>query len=142
LVGIRHGIRSKSEVRLKISNIAEDEWRKLCERHQLSSTKPDFEPFKKIIEYDNKQLEQELLPDYRMMLEIFTGKFWLAEDSTRSHYGKLVEYIEVWNRFMERTLPPEVSFSLEHREEWLHPFYTDLEEQLASLRSKLARGKV
>jgi hypothetical protein len=142
LLGMRQRILAESELRLKISNIANEEWQSLCRnRTPEQLQKLDFEPFRRIIGYNNLQLSEELLPAYRKMLEIFTSSFWLAEEATRQHYAALVEYVEIWNRFMKETLPAEVLHRLEHSEQRLHPLYADLEQQLGTLRSRLSQGR-
>jgi hypothetical protein len=49
----------------------------------LKLEKERFPGFEKIIEYNNRQLAEEVVPLYRRMVEIFTGNMWLAEPSTR-----------------------------------------------------------
>jgi hypothetical protein len=67
LAGYRKQIRTKSELRLKISNAANEAWQEL-----LPDTHEQFEPYKKIIEYDNNQFREELMPLYEKMLDLFT----------------------------------------------------------------------
>ncbi len=99
LAGIRHEIRAKSELRVRISSAADAAWRRLCdevrdEAHELQALSDErFPEFKKIIEYNNQQLAGDLLPSYRKMLDLFREKYWLSNDSTRQHYGALVERV-------------------------------------------------
>lgn len=145
LVGLRHEIRAKSELRQRVSSAAKGAWRELCngksseELHTLERDR--FPAIKRIIEYENRQLAEELLPNYRRMLDLFRDKYWLASESTRSHYPALVEFVEVWNRWEKDSLPWEVVSQLDHSEEAVKPLYDDLEFQLLSLRSRVASGK-
>jgi hypothetical protein len=59
---------------------------------------------------------------------------WLAEPSTLEHYTALVEYVEVWNRALEHTIPDDVVLELDHDEKKLHPFYADLSLQFKRLQ--------
>jgi hypothetical protein len=82
LMGLRKDIRAKSELRLKISQKATVVWQELVADKnpaiQLEIEKTRLPAFKAIIKYDNQQLTEELLPDYRTMLEIFKANYALA----------------------------------------------------------------
>jgi hypothetical protein len=43
---------------------------------------------------DHEQWEEEILPLYKEMLKKFTAEMWLAEPSTRAHYGELNNFVE------------------------------------------------
>ena len=145
LVGLRREIRTKSEFRLRISEAADATWRQLCsgqsvdaQRETSRTRSPEFE---KIIKYDNKQLGEELLPDYRRMIQIFKTHGWLAEESTLKHYPTLIEFVELWNRSEAGALPWEVMERIGHHESKLTPLYNDIEEHLGRLREFVASGK-
>jgi hypothetical protein len=125
LLGKRSQIRAKSEVRLKVRNIAQKVQRD--------------EEFQKLLEYDKRQLQEELVPLYREMLDHLTNNMWLAEPSTLTHYGTLVEYVEVWNRSLDKTLPTDVAFEIDHDEKKLYPFYEDLKSQFERLQAELKK---
>ena len=95
------------------------------------------EEFNKIIQYDNKQMEEVDLPAYSQMLELFTSKLHLAEASTRAHLPALVEFIERWNRVSKHTLPGEVVEKIGASEENLMPLYLDLEQHFRRLQAAL-----
>jgi hypothetical protein len=76
------------------------------------------------------------------MLKVFREKFWLAEDSTRHEFEKLIVYIELWNRALDRTIPGEVIVQLGVRESELQPLYDDLDRKFRELRGKLSSGEV
>ena len=143
LVGLRHDVRAKAEVRVRVSNAAESAWRDLCKGktpEQMESLKNDKPKFEQLIKYNNEQLERDVLPSYRQMLTLFREKWPLAMESTRSHYFYLVEYVEVWNRHFSAPLPPGLSEKLHHGEESLHPLYIDLEQNLKILSDQIRRG--
>lgn len=142
LAAYRKRIRAKSELRERISVIANEAWQEICEPysrggHVFHEHKERFVPFEKIIEYDNQQFEQELLPYYRKMLEIFTDKYWLADPDTRAYYQDYLEYVEIWGRFMARSLPREVHMKIKHAEERILAFYKHVEERMEQLRQDL-----
>lgn len=142
LLGCRTEILCKSKVRLKIELAANESWKELCERKDkrgLDDFDVDkaYEPYGKIIEYNNNQLRQDLLPKYRNMLSIFTENYWLAQSDTRKWYSELCEFIEIWDRCMSDSLPNDVVRKLEHHENKLNSFYEDLEKQIDFLRKEL-----
>jgi hypothetical protein len=63
----------------------------------------------------------------------------LAEPSTVKHYGTLVEFVEIWNRGLQKSLPGKVIARLNHEERKLYPFYEDLEAQAQRLREQLKK---
>jgi hypothetical protein len=149
LLGLRAEIRLRSELRNHIQGVAGSEWQRLCaEVRNTSDPIGGFErlqderwkDFEASIEYNNKQLTEELIPAYRRMLTIFRDNMWLAEPQTRAFFNKLLEYIEIWERWLARSIPYEVVQSLGHSEEPLHPFYEHLELQHDLLRKRLRDG--
>jgi hypothetical protein len=146
LVGLRLRIRAKSELREKIHAIASDvgsaRYQGITDpRVSQEITQKNDAEFGAVLNYSETQLREELLPDYRRMLDLFTEKMWLAEKSTRLHYPKLVEFVEIWNRGLDKTLAREVIDKLEHSEGSLRPLYEDLEFHLECLRTQLSKGK-
>jgi hypothetical protein len=146
LLAMRLQIRAKSELREQLRTIAREEWPKVLESGSFGDPqakemifKAKWPQFDKIFEYDERQLEQEIVPLYRKMLTHMTKFMGLAEPSTIKHYGTLVEYVEIWNRAFQQSLPREVRARLQHEERKLYPFYEDLEAQAQQLREKLKK---
>jgi hypothetical protein len=143
LLGARARILAKSEVRLKVSGAVGEAWRVLVAQHRgdierLEKMEQErFPDFEKVLEHNNRQLIEELLPLYRKMIDIFAENMWLAEPSTREHFGALVEFVEIWDRWLNGTLPKEAIPFLGHAEEHLKPFYKDVVDQLNRLSEKL-----
>lgn len=150
ILGIRAEILMRSEIRAKVQNAASSVWPKLCEeaRDRGGSEAVDrvrekrWPEFQRLIEYDNKQLVEELLPLYRRMVERFRTHYWLAEPDTRYFYSELVEFVELWNRWIEKSIPVEVITVLDHGEERLSAFYTHLEQKHNALREKVRLANV
>ena len=147
LLGLRNEIRVRSEIRCRIHDAADGEWRRLCaEVRQTADPVGGFErlehdrsqDFKALIEYDNKQLADELIPAYRRMLITFRDNLWLAEPETRPFFNELLEFVEIWERWLAHSLPHEVVQTLGHSEERLYPFYKHLEAQHDELRRLLS----
>jgi hypothetical protein len=139
MIGCLRRIRARSSLRLDLSKISDTAWQEICKEHPYPFLDHDnyFEPFKKMIEYDNKQLRDEIIPLYEQMLSIFTQKYWLAFPSTRQWYSQLNTFVDLWNRWLDRSIPTEVIQKMDHTEENLKPFYEDLEKQLKELHMKL-----
>ena len=57
--------------------------------------------------YDNKQFKEGLLPGYEKMGSLFREKMYLAYPGTAEHFGKLVEFVAIWKRHLDGSLPPE-----------------------------------
>jgi hypothetical protein len=148
LLGLRSEIQAISELRLRISNAADGAWRELAERRGdyqtdafqrlIDERGPQFDA---IIQYNNRQLTEELLPTYRKMLETFRNNLWLAEPETVPRFARLVEFLNIWDRWLTKTLPSEVLDRLNHGEEALKPLYAHVEEIVRELRGWLAAGK-
>lgn len=114
MAGWRKRIRSKSELRLRVSEAANQAWHEACESN---GNEERFKPFKRIIEYDNDQFEREWMPLYRQMLDLFTDKYWLAAKDTRVFYQEYLEFVEIWERCLGEAIPGEVIKKLGHSEE-------------------------
>ncbi|MAB51577.1 MULTISPECIES: hypothetical protein [unclassified Marinobacter] len=139
IAGYRKRIQSKSEIREKVSSVAQEAWKEaVAKRNPAWETKDErekeFEPYGKIIEYDNAQLREELIPLYREILRIFTEKYWLADEDTREYYESFSEFIEIWERYLSEALPSNVLIKLHHSEEELHGFYEHVERKLSHLQ--------
>ena len=74
------------------------------------------------------------------MLTIFQDKYWLADTSTRQHYQALLQYVELWKRFLEKTIPDDVITTFDVREHRLEPLYQNLEEQFDRLQRVLQQA--
>jgi hypothetical protein len=130
LAGLRKQIRAKSELRLKISNAANGAWRDICSSYggqPVHDHEARFAPFKKIIDYENDQLKNELVPMYRQMLAHFTEHYHLADAETPNYYEGFLEFVELWNRWLVDSIPGEVIQRLGHTEEKIKRFYDHLE---------------
>jgi len=150
LIGLRSEIRKKSELRLRISSAANTEWQRLCEQmrntarpeENLERLQKEKGPqFDAIINYNNEQFAKDILPAYRQMLAVFRDNLWLADPETRPHFDNLLEFVDLWERWVARSIPHEVIKYLGHTEETLHPFYDHLEKKLDELRLRLSEGR-
>lgn len=94
-----------------------------------------------LIEHDTEHFVEELFPDYQRMLTIFRDNLWLAEAETRSHFAAFFEFVEIWNRWLKRTLPTEMVPIVGHSEEPLQPFYDHLQRKHEELQTILSQGK-
>lgn len=131
LLGMRSAIKAKSILRQKLHEIAGVAWQDLflgttqaIEKQRIHDE--NRSRFESILAYSDKQLKDELIPLYREMVDLFTKKMAFAESSTRTHFDKLVEFVEIWNRYLMDPFPHEVSEKLDHSEKALYPFYDDI----------------
>lgn len=148
LLSLRKEIETIGKVRVKIGGTAGKVWQEMCERYEGNPTElqkltqEKGEKFDKIIDYDNEYLETETIPAYHKMIETFRKNMHLAEPSTVKHFQALIEFVNIWDRFLAGSLPGEVIRALNHSEQSLYPLYEDLQLQHEKLRAKLAKGKV
>lgn len=145
LLAIRSRIKAKSELRLKISQLAGEEWPKLIAAAReigvervIQVEKERFPEYEKIFEYESKQLREETLPSYREMVTLFISKMHLAETATRDHLAELISFVEVWDRWTDGSLPREILPRLDYSEKRLYPLYEDLEKQFAVLQHAMS----
>jgi hypothetical protein len=141
LLAIRSRIKAKSELRLKISQLAGEEWPKLIaglspEQYEQVRKERFFE-YERFIQSENNQLRDEILPAYKEMANILTARMYLADSSTRVHLDELITFVEVWDLWTDRSLPAEVLHRLDHGEKNLYPLYEDLEKRFADLQQSL-----
>lgn len=142
IAGYRKRIRARSKVREKVSAAASEAWSDLCQSYTdanqpMHNHEELFAPYKKIIEYDNKQFRDELIPLYRKMLDVFTDKYWLADQDTRGFYQNFLEFVEIWERYLAESMPDDVLVKLGHTEQTVHPFYEHIETRLSELQAKM-----
>jgi hypothetical protein len=142
MLGIRERLRVRGEVCHKVRTAAGSIWPRLMEDAQeagrLRETRERLSPnFMRIIEDDNKQFEDELIPLFRQMADLFTAKMQFAEASTRLHFGALIEFIEIWERRLRGALPSEVIEAVEPNERNLAALYADLETNFERLQAAL-----
>jgi hypothetical protein len=144
MLGLRNEVKTHSAFRVRVQNEASAALSQLYqnldvqERQRIAAERsPELT---RIIEYDNDKLNEELLPAYRKMVELFRESYWLAEPETRAYYGVLVEFVEVWNRWIDKALPVEVLKRLEHSEDKLAPFYEHIERTHDAIRQQLKNG--
>lgn len=150
LLGIRMEIRTRSELRERLSEAADAEWQQLVAEARASGgveavqrlQEEQFPTFKRMIDWDNKKLFEELLPAYRSMIHVFREHLWLAEPDTLEFLSGLVEFVEVWERVRDDSVPMGVVTRIGHGEEKLKPFYDHLESRVKELRGKLKDGRV
>jgi hypothetical protein len=149
MMGLRREIRMHGELRIRVHDVANVVWQDLCaqardvsiEELTALSVSRGLE-FNKIIDYDNEKLQAEILPAYRQMAKLFRASLWLAEPETQSHYANLIEFVELWDRWIANAIPAEVIERLGHSEKELDGFYQHLQRKHDELRQKLKAGNV
>jgi hypothetical protein len=91
-----------------------------------------------LTEDDKKYLGEIFLPDFREMLRLFRDKMWLAEPSTVSHFGTIVEYVDAWELSLQGVIAGAVAIELQRpTDEKLRQFYAELEATHDRLRREL-----
>lgn len=144
LLGMRSEIMAKSQTRLKINMAADSAWVENFDRVtdpdvKRRITEENAPAFDKLQEYNEAQLREELVPLYCKMLAHFSSHMWLAERSTQRNYDVLCEFVEIWKRAIDKSLPAAVVRKIEHEEKKLYPFYNDLQDHFDRLVEELKK---
>jgi hypothetical protein len=143
LYGMRKVIQTRSETRVKVSGAAGRAWAAPFEDvegdidsiRELRKRLPEYE---KVIEDNNERFRTEVLPVYKKMADHFWQNIGLAEPSTRTHLSALLEFVEIWERWLDGKIPAEALPHLEHGEEKLLPLYDDIETNVTRLSAELS----
>lgn len=142
LRGMRADIKAKSDVRVKVQAIAGAEWQQKFVGVDDPEVKKridegSWDLYEKLNKYSDDQLKNDIIPTYRKMIEHFMSHMGYAEESTISHYAAFVEFVEIWNRFLQGSLPREVANKLSQAESNLYPLYDDIETTAKRLSEKM-----
>jgi len=141
LLALRSQIKAKSELRERLSRLVDEEMpRELSGLPERANAvvESELRASSRMVEYNNRQIEQDLLPAYKEMRDLFSKKMYLAEKSTLPYLSELVEFIEIWDRWMDKSLPRSALAGVNHSESRLYPFYDELQKQFESLREGLS----
>jgi hypothetical protein len=153
ILAIRAQVLSQRELGQRISGAAEAAWQAMVKRAYEGNdelgkldrmeklTQQRWPSFEKLTEYGNRQLVEEVIPSYRKMVELFTSKMHLAEPSTITYFPALLEFVEIWNRWLNESLPGEVLGILNHTEDTLFPLYDNLLENFTRMHQELAEKR-
>ncbi len=134
ILGLREEIRAKSESRARLQGMAETKFQDIARE----ATDKEIADYSGVGEYGNQQFKEEMIPTYEEMAKLFKERMYLAEPSTRSHYSKLVDLVEIWKRFLANTLPCTLANEIVRSAIELRPFYEDVEKNFAQLQKKLS----
>jgi hypothetical protein len=145
MLGMRSEIKAKSESRFQVTNVAGGAW----VEEFVGVTDPDAKrtiteamspKYDRVQNYNEVLLKEQIVPLYRKMLKHFTKHMWLSEASTRAYYNELCEFVEIWNRALDDSLPGRVRAKLQHDETKLYPFYDDLQKNFDRLTTELNKN--
>jgi hypothetical protein len=145
LLSIRKVILAKHELRLRLHHMTHESFKEeigLASEQGPTPLRDHLytrrgEEYDKLTDYDDNQYRQEVIPLYRKMLEHWTAHMAQAEPSTQQHFATLVDFVEIMDRFLKKSLPLAVLRQLTHEESKLHSLYDDIETQVERLRKKL-----
>jgi hypothetical protein len=153
MLALRAQTLSQSELHQRISRKAGVAWQEMTKRAYEGNdesgridrmerlTQQRWPSFERLAEYGNRQLVEEIIPSYRKMAEFFASKMHLAEPSTISYFPALLEFVEVWTRWLDGSLPVEVLGQLGHSESTLFPFYENLLQNFTRMHRELCEKR-
>jgi len=145
MLAMRAEVLAKAELRLKIRDAAGAAWHELIKdarrgggvgfsREVREGASPIF---MEIIKYDDRQFAEEIIPVYREMVRRFVDKMHFSDVSTIGYLQELIDFVEIWNRWLAKSLPGEVVERLGHSEEKLLPFYCDVASHFVALQAEV-----
>ena len=142
MLGMRAEIEAKSNLRQRLHALAGETWQEELLGHsaetKIQITEQRWGAFAKLVEYSDNQRREELIPLYEKMLEQFSKNLWLSEPSTIAYYAALSDFVEIWRRFLDKSIPVEMLRKIEHSEQALVPLYDDLKMQFDKLTRELS----
>jgi hypothetical protein len=98
-----------------------------------------FQPFKKLIEYDNRQQINEVIPLYREILDIFTNNYFLASNKSQVYYRDYLKFIEIWNRNLTEPFPDEVYEVIVENWPRIDLFFAHIKKEIAILTKAVSK---
>jgi hypothetical protein len=139
MLAMQQQVLAKAELREKIDSAASSAWARLVEsKPKGTPLGADFEPFNKIFEENNRQLAEEIFPVYRKMVQGFMDKLHFADVSTIAYLQDLIGFVEIWDRYIRKSIPVQVIPLLQHSSESvLKPLYRDLASHFLALQAEL-----
>jgi hypothetical protein len=145
LLALRSEMAALNDLEWRIAASENKEWQELCAHYKtveglqrLMDARGD--DFVKYIDYNNRRLREHVLPAYRQMIALFRERRWLAQASTVEHLPALLEFVDIWDRSLSKTITRETLAALNHTEKSLDGLWEDLEKTHEELRLKLAEG--
>lgn len=142
MVGMRQELAAKEESRMKINSMVKRVFEESKTEDQYGIRSSGYSPDERkalrgLAEHDHKQWREEILPLYKAMLKKFTSEMWLAEPSTRAHYGELTNFVERWNRVDALTDAASLTMEADLSDNNVLPLYNDLELHFTRLQNLL-----
>ncbi len=149
MLAIRAEMLAKAELKLKISGAAGAAWQETVGNARREGgvqrirevREASFPMFKEILKYNDRQFAEEIMPSYRKMVQLFVEKMHFAEVSTIEYLENLIDFVEIWNRWLAGSLPSEVVERLGHSEEKLFPFYRDVASHFMALQAEMKESR-
>lgn len=142
LLAMHKEIRARSELRVKLQQAIDQQHSNDMLQggpgHVEEASDTHLPTIMASIQDEAATFRNVLMPRYREMIDVFRQKMWLAQPETREYFKQLVEYVDVWDKILARTLPHSIAPAVGHTEKNLHPFYEHLEEVHDRLRSEIS----
>jgi hypothetical protein len=140
MLGFIYRIEASNLLQNELSKLADETWKEIAANNkEHKNLNEEFKPFQILIESGNKTTNEEVLPLFYKMHDVFTQNYWLAEDSTKQHYLILSRYVDIWRRFQANSIPRQVLWKMEKDENLLIPFKMDMENKLGFLKKSLLK---
>jgi len=105
----RREIRARSELRAKLQRALDDP-------PAVGGVDTHVRAADANVDDENQKFREVIMPRYREMISIFRDKMWLAELGTREFFGKLIEFVDVWEKILDKELPYWVAPTINHTE--------------------------
>jgi hypothetical protein len=142
LLAMHKEIRARSELRVKLQEAIDTSHVNdmlLAGRSGVEDTSDQYVPaIVANVDDEHRTFRNVLMPRYREMISTFRERMWLAEPETREFLPALIEFVDVWDKIIDRSLPHAVASTIGHTEKNLIPFYEHLHKLHDKLRAEVS----
>lgn len=137
LFALRKEIRILSENRQKIVGVWDEVSKEPYRDHATNKDQA-----LRMVDYNNKQLKDTLMPQYRKMVSTLKENLWLAEPETVDAMGGLINFVDLWDRYFDKSIDGDVANRVGANEESIKPFYAHIEAVHKRLSVMVKNGVV
>ncbi|MGE3062907.1 MAG: hypothetical protein AB7T10_04670 [bacterium] len=141
ILALRRKILSYGEMREEVYSAMDKTWRSKCKMTNIENIEyeKEFKDYDKGIVYQNDKFRNIVFPLYNDMIEVFSKKYWLAEQETSLYYNKLIKFHEMWSIYFQKAVPGEAMSEIGITESELLPFYENVEKVFNELRLRISK---
>ncbi len=146
LVALHHELQARAAIRDRIIDTAVEvreqviDAGRLVGREELRRLHADELPgYDAVANMPHQGFVDMLLPTYQAIRDLYREKLWLAEPDTRAHFPPLLEFVSLWEWYLDQKPPGRIMLGLKHSSKKLEPVFDHLHQEHERLRKDLSR---